>query len=207
MLPQPFRKRGHPLVGANAGMFAPRGRRAQRTSTARGAFSSSSIGPTGRTATRASRSRTRTTRRAARAASPAQCVGAAARGPRLPATMRSMLDVLVVTFPFFALVLCGYVATRRGYLPLVAIPGLNTFVLYFALPCLLLRFGATTPIANSLNAGVVGVYFFCALIMVTFTVAVTLSHRVGWNDAAFGALVAAFPNTCLLYTSPSPRDG
>ena len=109
--------------------------------------------------------------------------------------MRSMLDVLVVTFPFFALVLCGYVATRRGYLPLVAIPGLNTFVLYFALPCLLFRFGATTPIANSLNAGVVGVYFFCALIMVTFTVAVTLSHRVGWNDAAFGALVAAFPNT------------
>ena len=64
--------------------------------------------------------------------------------------MRSMLDILLVTLPFFALVLCGYVATRRGFLPQVAIPGLNTFVLYFALPCMLFRFGATTPIANSL---------------------------------------------------------
>lgn len=106
-----------------------------------------------------------------------------------------MLDILLVTLPFFALVLCGYVATRRGFLPQVAIPGLNTFVLYFALPCMLFRFGATTPIANSLSAGVVGVYLFCAVIMVSFTVAVTLSHRVDWNDAAFGALVSAFPNT------------
>ncbi|MGN1055970.1 MAG: AEC family transporter, partial [Comamonas sp.] len=53
-----------------------------------------------------------------------------------------MLDILQVTFPFFALVLCGFVATHRGVLPLVAIPGLNTFVLYFALPCMLYRFGA-----------------------------------------------------------------
>jgi predicted permease len=31
--------------------------------------------------------------------------------------------------------------------------------------------------------------------MVAFTIAVTRSRRIGWNDAAFGALVAAFPNT------------
>jgi predicted permease len=31
--------------------------------------------------------------------------------------------------------------------------------------------------------------------MVAFVVAVTLSPRIGWNDAAFGALVGAFPNT------------
>ncbi|MEO8508159.1 MAG: AEC family transporter [Betaproteobacteria bacterium] len=106
-----------------------------------------------------------------------------------------MLDILLVTLPFFALVLCGYIATRREFLPQVAIPGLNTFVLYFALPCMLFRFGATTPIAKSLSAGIVGVYLFCAVIMVSFTVAVTLSQRVDWNDAAFGALVGAFPNT------------
>ena len=106
-----------------------------------------------------------------------------------------MLAVLLVTFPFFALVLCGYVATRRGMLPQAAIPGLNAYVLYFALPCMLWRFGATTPIAQTLSAGVVGVYVFCALVMVAFTLAVTLSNRIGWNDAAFGALVAAFPNT------------
>jgi predicted permease len=38
-------------------------------------------------------------------------------------------------------------------------------------------------------------YLFCALVMVAFVVAVTLNRRIGWNDAAFGALVGAFPNT------------
>ena len=112
-----------------------------------------------------------------------------------------MLNILHVTFPFFALVLCGYVAARRTLLPLTAIPGLNTFVLYFALPCMLYRFGASTPIAQLLDGSVVAVYLPCALLLVGFTIAVTLQKpaagrgRTGWNDAAFGALVAAFPNT------------
>jgi malonate transporter len=106
-----------------------------------------------------------------------------------------MLDILAVTFPFFALVLCGYVAVRRGMLPLVAIPGMNTFVLYFALPCMLFRFGAATPLAQLLDPGLFAVYLLCALLMVGLTMAATLSHRIDWNDAAFGALVAAFPNT------------
>ena len=106
-----------------------------------------------------------------------------------------MLAILLVTFPFFALVLCGYVAARRGWLPHVAIPGLNTFVLYFALPCLLYRFGSTTPIAQLLDGGLMSVYLASALVMVVFTVAVTHRGRIGWNDASLGALVAAFPNT------------
>nr|HQU90297.1 AEC family transporter [Denitromonas sp.] len=106
-----------------------------------------------------------------------------------------MLSVLAVTFPFFALVLCGYLAVRRGALPMPAIPGLNGFVLYFALPCLLYRFGASTPIAELLDPSVIGVYLLCALIMVGTTVALTLGGRIDWNNAAFGALTAAFPNT------------
>ena len=106
-----------------------------------------------------------------------------------------VLQVLLITFPFFALVLAGYVAARRGMLPLDAIPGLNSFVLYFALPCMLYRFGSTIPIAQLLDASVFFTYLLCALVMVGFVVAVSLNRRVGWNDAAFGALVAAFPNT------------
>jgi malonate transporter and related proteins len=106
-----------------------------------------------------------------------------------------VLQILLVTFPFFALVLCGYVAARRGLLPQAAIPGLNTFVLYFALPCMLYRFGAGTPIAQLLDPSVFFVYLLCALVMVSFTMAATLSQRIDWNNAAFGALVAAFPNT------------
>ncbi|MDB5881512.1 MAG: putative permease [Ramlibacter sp.] len=106
-----------------------------------------------------------------------------------------MLDILLVTFPFFALVLCGYVAARRRMLPLDAIPGLNTFVLYFALPCLLYRFGSSTPIAQLLDAPAAATYLLCALVLVYFVVRSSRNSRIGWNDASFGALVAAFPNT------------
>jgi len=106
-----------------------------------------------------------------------------------------VLNVLLVTFPFFALVLAGYVAARRKMLPLEAIPGLNGFVLFFALPCMLFRFGSTTPIAQLLDAAVFGVYALCGLLMVAFALVITLNDRIRWNDGAFGALVAAFPNT------------
>lgn len=106
-----------------------------------------------------------------------------------------MLDILRITFPFFALVLAGYIAARRRMLPLEAIGGLNTFVLYFALPCMLYRFGARTPIAQLLDPAAVLVYLACALLMVAAAVKFSMNERIRWNDASFGALVAAFPNT------------
>lgn len=106
-----------------------------------------------------------------------------------------MLNVLLVTFPFFALVLAGYVAAKRRMLPLEAIPGLNGFVLFFALPSMLYRFGSTTPIAELLDASVAGVYLLCGLVMVGVCIAITLNQRIRWNDASLGALVAAFPNS------------
>ncbi len=106
-----------------------------------------------------------------------------------------MLNVLLVTFPFFALVLAGYLAAKRRMLPLEAIPGLNGFVLFFALPAMLYRFGSTTPIAELLDASVAGVYLLCALVMVAFCIALTMNTRIRWNDASLGALVAAFPNS------------
>ena len=116
------------------------------------------------------------------------------KGPRI-IDNGNLLQILLITFPFFALVLAGYVAARRRMLPLEAIPGLNGFVLYFALPCMLYRFGSTTPLAQLLDPALFVTYLFCALVMVGFVVAASLNRRIGWNDAAFGALVAAFPNT------------
>ena len=106
-----------------------------------------------------------------------------------------MQAILAVTVPFFALVLAGWLAARQGVLPESAIPGLNAYVLYFALPCLLLRFGMGTPVLQLLNPFVLVVYLLCALLIVFFTIAVSLNAQVGLKDAAFGALVAAFPNT------------
>jgi malonate transporter len=106
-----------------------------------------------------------------------------------------MLHILEITFPFFALVLCGYAVARCGWLPLESIPGLNLFVLYFALPCMLFRFGAVTPIARMLDPSIFGTYLLCALLMVGIGVFTTRRGAMGWNDASFGALVAAFPNS------------
>lgn len=112
----------------------------------------------------------------------------------------SMQAILAVTIPFFALVLCGYLAAQRKVLPEAAIPGLNAFVLFFALPCMLFRFGASMPFAQLINPSLIAVYALCALLVVFFTVAVTLRRAdsqkgVDMKNAAFGALVAAFPNT------------
>lgn len=106
-----------------------------------------------------------------------------------------VLNILQVTFPFFALVLAGYIAAHRRLLPLDAIAGLNSFVLFFALPCMLYRFGAGTPIVQLLDLTLFLSYLVCALLMVGFAIAISLNARIRWNDASFGALVAAFPNT------------
>jgi malonate transporter and related proteins len=106
-----------------------------------------------------------------------------------------VLQIFLVTFPFFALIAAGYAAARSGALPLPAIPGLNLFVLYFALPCMLFRFGAGAPIDELLNGSVVLIWGVSALLMVAGTTVLSRNDRIGWNDAAFGALVAAFPNT------------
>lgn len=61
----------------------------------------------------------------------------------------------------------------------------------FALPWLLYRFGASTPIAQFLDSGAFTLYTICAVIMV----AAARNARTNWNNAAFGALSAAFPNS------------
>ena len=114
-----------------------------------------------------------------------------------------MHAIFAITLPFFALVLCGYLAARQGVLPAAAIPGLNAFVLFFALPCMLFRFGTSMPFAQLFDAALVLIYLGSAVLMVFFTVALTWSRGptpagsmgVDLRNAAFGALVAAFPNT------------
>lgn len=106
-----------------------------------------------------------------------------------------MQAILAVTVPFFALVLCGWLAARQHVLPESAIAGLNSFVLYFALPCMLFRFGAGTPVLELLSPSVLLLWWLASTLVVFFVVAASLNTRVGLKDASFGALVAAFPNT------------
>lgn len=111
-----------------------------------------------------------------------------------------MPTILAVTIPFFALVMLGFLAGQRRLLPEQAIPGLNAYVLYFALPCMLFRLGASMPFAQLLDPALVGIYALCAVLLVGLTMAATLRRRpdgpgVDLKNAAFGAFVAAFPNS------------
>jgi predicted permease len=107
-----------------------------------------------------------------------------------------MQAIFAVTLPFFALVLMGWLAAHRGVLPASAIPGLNGFVLFFALPAMLLRFGMSTPLAELFNPVVLGVYLVAATVVVSITLALTWREPAcSLKDASFGALVAAFPNS------------
>ena len=90
-----------------------------------------------------------------------------------------MQAILAVTVPFFALVLLGWLAARAGPLPESAIPGLNAYVLFFALPCMLFRFGASLPLARLADPGLLGIYLLCAVLMVALTIAVTLRRPAG----------------------------
>ena len=106
-----------------------------------------------------------------------------------------VLSVFLVTFPFFALVLCGYLATWRGVFPLPAIAGVNAFVLFFALPCMLFKAGSSLPFAQLMDVPILLLYIAAQLLMVAGCVLLSRKSGIDWNNSAFGALVTAFPNT------------
>jgi malonate transporter and related proteins len=106
-----------------------------------------------------------------------------------------MRIILSVTLPFFALVLFGYVAARRRWVPPEAVPAFNGFLLYFAVPAMLFRFAANTPFREFTN----GAYFLAwgisgvlVTLLVTFVAWRMLRQRL--RDAAFYGLAASVAN-------------
>jgi len=106
-----------------------------------------------------------------------------------------MLAIINVTAPFFALVLCGFLAARFRMLPDNAVPALNTFVLYFALPCMLFRFGAGTPFSQIFNLPVFFAYMFTGLAMLAiFVLSIRYAAHEGLREAAFAGLAVSWSN-------------
>lgn len=106
-----------------------------------------------------------------------------------------MLNILVVTAPFFALIGFGYLAQRARLLPENSVPALNTFVLYFALPCMLFRFTAETPFAQIFNARVFLAYAAGGLAtFFTFVFAYRFATLNRLHEGAFAGLAVAWSN-------------
>jgi predicted permease len=104
--------------------------------------------------------------------------------------------ILNVTLPFFALVLLGYVAAKKRWVPTESIPAFNGFLLYFSVPAMLFRFAAGTPFAQLAD----GRYFVAwsiagaATILSVYT-AMRRSFAQPARDAAFYGLAAAVSNS------------
>lgn len=73
--------------------------------------------------------------------------------PQTATLAAQMLEVLAVTLPVFALVLCGFVAAGRNLLPAGAVDGLNAFVYWFALPAMLFRVAGLGSMAELFDPG------------------------------------------------------
>ncbi len=109
-----------------------------------------------------------------------------------------MTDLLWLFVPFFLLVLCGWGAVRAGLVDPGGIGALNGFVLFFGLPAMLFRLGASGAL---MQPGLAGLLLTYGLGGAAITVlALWLGRRSGWSnrDTGLVALATAFPNTGFL---------
>ena len=112
--------------------------------------------------------------------------------------MTDLLALLVLFVPFFTLVLMGWGAARSGLLPLDGIPTLNTFVLFFGLPAMIFRLGASGALHQSGLFGLLLAYGLAGAAVVALGLAWGAHHGLRRRDSGLAALVTAFPNTGFL---------
>jgi malonate transporter and related proteins len=73
--------------------------------------------------------------------------------------------IIGVIVPFFALIACGYGAGRLRLLSQEGISGLNTFVLYFAVPALLFRAMAIRPLEEIFHPTFMAAFALAGLVV------------------------------------------
>jgi hypothetical protein len=100
-----------------------------------------------------------------------------------------MQSILAVTFPFFGLVLVGWVLARIRLMTRPRLAWLNKFILYLALPCMLFRFAQQTPFEQIFNLH----YFFGYAVTGIIVAAIfILADRVLFHEPALEAGFAGY---------------
>lgn len=109
-----------------------------------------------------------------------------------------MIDVLLQTLPFFALIGLGFAAAARGFFPPEATAYLTRFVFYFALSAMLFRFAANLTLAEVIDWPFIWAYAAGGAVVYTLATLVALVRRVGVEEAAVEAQCAVIGNTGFL---------
>ncbi len=99
-----------------------------------------------------------------------------------------MLEIVAVTLPYFALIFCGWLSRRWGVMGPESPRVLNGFVLFFALPAMMVRAIGAIPIGDVLRPGFLAVWgsVSAALFALTWTVS-----RFAFGQPGRGAAIHA----------------
>jgi predicted permease len=109
-----------------------------------------------------------------------------------------MIDVLLQTLPFFALIGLGFGAAARGFFPPEATAYLTRFVFYFALSAMLFRFAANLSLAEVISWPFIWAYSLGGLAVYILATVVALVRKRGAQEAAVEAQCAVIGNTGFL---------
>lgn len=109
-----------------------------------------------------------------------------------------MVDILLKTLPFFALIGLGFQAGRSGFFTPEATAYLTKFVFYFALSAMLFRFAANLSLAEVFDWWFVAAYLWGCLVVYLIATAVAFLRRRSVAEAAVEAQCAVIGNTGFL---------
>lgn len=109
-----------------------------------------------------------------------------------------MLSILLIVLPIFALVAAGWGARRFGALGPHATRELNRFVVYLALPALLLDIVAKARWSDIWQPGFIAVFGLGAGIVFTLTLLLRLRGGRHLADASVDGLNAGYANTAFV---------
>jgi predicted permease len=109
-----------------------------------------------------------------------------------------MVEILLKTLPFFALIGLGFGAVRLKVFPEEATGYLTQFVFYFALSAMLFRFSANLSMAEIFDPRLAAAYLWGTAFVYGIAMAVAFFRRMDTPTAAIEAQCAAIGNTGFL---------
>ena len=109
-----------------------------------------------------------------------------------------MVEILLKTLPFFALIALGYGAGRSGFFPEEATGWLTKFVFYFALSAMLFRFSANLSISQIFDPWLAAAYLWGTTFAYGVAMLVAYARRLDTPTTAIEAQCAAIGNTGFL---------
>ncbi|MDR5903376.1 AEC family transporter [Halomonas icarae] len=106
-----------------------------------------------------------------------------------------MLEILTITLPIFILIGAGFLAAFSGLLSRDNMQGIATFVMFFALPSLLIRALTATPLEKALNIGYLLAYGLGSVLVFAAGLALSRWRGHALDAAAIHALGMSAANS------------